>query len=227
MPLNPISIPKDPLPHFAIWLSPIIPLCKQEWSAEKIEEYRESTSRRFDLEYSKVVALQEIRKRSYEEMEEDSDSDDDIQSEFESYIQQQRKRGIENPLNWWKTVEGIYPQLSKMAKDTFAVPATGSGVEREFSISGAIVSKSRNRLDPETISDIMQYKRWLSRRGAIANYLREVSDIEDTAIQNEEDTFSNSDLEDEELNQDLIDWLIKWEKEEELKSRGKRLEPVS
>ena len=200
---------------------------KQEWSAEKIEEYRESTSRRFDLEYSKVVALQEIRKRSYEEMEEDSDSDDDIQSEFESYIQQQRKRGIENPLNWWKTVEGIYPQLSKMAKDTFAVPATGSGVEREFSISGAIVSKSRNRLDPETISDIMQYKRWLSRRGAIANYLREVSDIEDTSIQNEEDTFSNSDLEDEELNQDLIDWLIKWEKEEELKSRGKRLEPVS
>ena len=114
-----------------------------------------------------------------------------------------------------------------MAKDTFAVPATGSGVEREFSISGAIVSKSRNRLDPETISDIMQYKRWLSRRGVIANYLREMSDIEDTAIQNEEDTFSNSDLEDEELNQDLIDWLIKWEKEEELKSRGKRLEPVS
>lgn len=174
------------------------------------------------------MALQESRKRSYEEMDEDSDSDDDIQSEFESYIQQQRKRGIENPLTWWKTVEGIYPQLSKMAKDTFAVPATGSGVEREFSISGAIVSKGRNRLNPKTISDIMQYKRWLSRRGAVANYLKEVSDIEDTATQSEDDTFSNSsDLEDEELNQDLIDWLIKWEKEEELKSRGERLEPVN
>ena len=81
-------------------------------------------------------------------MEEDSDSDDDIQSEFESYIQQQRKRGIENPLKWWKTVEGIHPQLSKMAKDRFAVPVIGSGVEREFSISGAIVSKGRNRIDP-------------------------------------------------------------------------------
>jgi len=46
-----------------------------------------------------------------------------------------------------------------MAKNTFAVPATGSGVEREFSISGAIVSKDRNRLDPAIISDIMQYKR--------------------------------------------------------------------
>jgi hypothetical protein len=158
-------------------------------------------------------------------MDDDSDSDDDMQSEFESYIQQQRKRGIENPLAWWKTVEGIYPQLSKMAKDTFAVPATGSGVEREFSISGA---KGRNRLDPATISDIMQYKRWLSRRGAVANYLKELSNIEDTAAQSEEDASStSSDLEDEELNQDLIDWLMKWEKEEELRSRGKRLEPVT
>ena len=107
-------------------------------------------------------------------------------------------------------MEGIYPQLSKMAKDTFTVPATGSGVEREFSISGAIVSKGRNRLDPGTILDIMQYKRWLSRRGAVANYLKELSHIEDSATQSEEDAFSaSSDLEDEELNQDLIDWLIK------------------
>ena len=101
-------------------------------------------------------------------------------------------------------------------------------MEREFSISGAIVSKGRNQLDPGTISDIMQYKRWLSRRGAVANYFKELSHIEDTATQSEEDALStSSDLEDEELNQDLIDWLIKWEKEEELKSRGKHLEPVN
>ena len=56
----------------------------------------------------------------------------------------------------------------------------------------------------------MQYKRWLSRRGAVANYLKELSHIEENATQSEEDAFSaSSDLEDEELNQDLIDWLIK------------------
>ena len=201
---------------------------KQEWNTEKIEEYRASASRRFDLEYSKVAVPGDSRKRSHEKMEENSDSDDDIQSEFESYIQQQRKRGIENPLTWWKTVEGIYPQLSKMAKDTFAVPATGSGVEREFSISGAIVSKGRNRLDPKTISDIMQYKRWLNRTGVVASYLKELGHIKDMATESEEDADStSSESEEEELNQDLIDWLIKWEKEEELKSRGKRLEPLN
>ena len=89
------------------------------------------------------MALQESRKRSYEEMGSDSNSGDDIQSEFQSYIQQQCKRGIENALAWWKTVEGIYPQLSKMAKDTFVVPATGSGVERELILSDASRLKGR------------------------------------------------------------------------------------
>lgn len=63
-----------------------------------MEEYRVSISRRFDLEYAKIAALEESRKRSYEKMEKDSDSDDDIQSEFESYIQQQCKWDVENPL---------------------------------------------------------------------------------------------------------------------------------
>lgn len=200
---------------------------KQEWKADKIEAYRASTSRRFDIQYSKTAALGEGRKRSFQMMNDDSDSDDAIQSEFDSYIQQQRVRGIENPLVWWKTVEGIYPHLSKMAKDTFAVPATGSGVEREFSISGAIVTRGRNRLDPTTISDIMHYKRWLSRRGVVANYLKELDRNEDMESESGDEAKSNTDSEEEELNQDLIDWLFTWQKAEELKSRGKRLEPTN
>ena len=82
-----------------------------------------------------------------------------------------------------KSVEGIYPQLSKMMKNTFAIPTTDNGVEREFSISGIIVSKGRNRLDPTTISDIMQYKRWLSRTGVVANYLKELRHIKDMTIE--------------------------------------------
>ena len=53
----------------------------------------------------------------------------------------------------------------------------------------------------------------------MANYLKELSDLEDMAAEREDDTLS-LESEEEELNQDLIDWLIKWEKEEELRSRG-------
>ena len=54
--------------------------------------------------------------------------------------------------------EGISVNVSKMARDVLAVPATGAGVEREFSISERIMTKQRNRLSPTTIRDLMQYK---------------------------------------------------------------------
>ena len=202
---------------------------RHEWDSIKIEEYRESTSRRFELEYARAAISEEGRKRSFEKMMVDSDSDDEIQNEFESYIRQGRTKGIGNPLIWWKGVNGIYPQLSRMAKDTFAVPATGSGVEREFSISGMLVSKTRNRLNPTTISDLMQYKRWLARIGTSAKFLQYQIDVEDRDMPADDINASSghSESEDEELNQELIDWLAAWEEEEELTSRGTRLEPVA
>ena len=202
-------------------------LKRHEWDSIKIEEYRESTSRRFELKYARPAMSEESRKRSFEKMIVNSDSDDDIQSEFESYIRQGRTKGISNPLIWWKGVNGMYPQLFRMAKDTFAVPATGSGVEREFSISGILVSKTRNRLDPMTISDLMQYKRWLARTGISAKFLQYQIDVTDRDIPDTNTSSAHSESEAEELNQELIDWLAAWEEEEELISRGTRLEPIA
>jgi len=89
----------------------------------------------------------------------DSDSSDGMEyNEFSSYMQIKRDRTITNPVDWWKGSQSMYPKLSKMARDVLAVPATGAGVEREFSISGRVVTKQRNRLSPTTIRDIMQYK---------------------------------------------------------------------
>jgi hAT family C-terminal dimerisation region len=77
-------------------------------------------------------------------------------------------RGWTNPLQWWRTSGIFLPNMSAMAKDVYAVPATGAGVEREFSISGNIVNRRRNCLSPKTISYLMQYKRWAARHGIIA-----------------------------------------------------------
>jgi hypothetical protein len=71
---------------------------RHDWDPIKIEEYRESTSRRFDSEYVEAEVLEESRKRSFGRMLEDTDSDDEIQSEFESYIRQERTKGVDNPL---------------------------------------------------------------------------------------------------------------------------------
>ena len=52
-----------------------------------------------------------------------------------------------------------------MARDVFAVPATGAGVERQFSKSGRIATWARALLHPDTVRDIMMYKDYLSRTG--------------------------------------------------------------
>src|SRR5579859_3845661 len=89
----------------------------------------------------------------------DSESSDgeDI-NEFTNYLATKRDKSVKDPLAWWFKSQSIFPKLSKMAHDVYAVPATGAGVEREFSISGRVITKQRNRLSPSTIRDLMQYK---------------------------------------------------------------------
>lgn len=121
---------------------------KHEWDAKTMEEYIESTRCRFDQEYN--AATSQRRKRSFLEIEDDSDSSGQDENEFSMYIKYKRVSGVDNPLIWWKDSGGFLPSLRRMVRDTFAVPATGSGVKREFSISGNIclpVENSSNQRD--------------------------------------------------------------------------------
>jgi len=84
----------------------------------------------------------------------DSESSNGMEyNEFSSYIQIKRDSSITDALEWWKGSQSMNPKLSKMARDVSAVPAMGAGVEREFSISGRVVTTQRNRLSPTTIRD--------------------------------------------------------------------------
>lgn len=51
-----------------------------------------------------------------------------------------------------------------MARDVLAVPATGAGVERQFSKSGKVETKLRARINPVTTCETMMYKDMLARR---------------------------------------------------------------
>ena len=69
-----------------------------------------------------------------------------------------------DPLIWWKIHEKDYPILSQIAKDYLTIQATSVPSERAFSISGLIISKTRNRLDPETARAIICMKNWISEK---------------------------------------------------------------
>jgi len=75
-------------------------------------------------------------------------------------------------LDWWKRNAKEYPRLSRMARDVLAVPATGAGVEREFSIAGKITTTLQACLDPATIEPTMMYKNHLLRHGHVLSFMK-------------------------------------------------------
>jgi hypothetical protein len=140
------------------------------------------------------------RKRAGDE----SDGDDDyyrallkaeektgIQNEYDLYISGPRAPRKRDPLGWWRTNAPSFPHLAMMFRDTFAVTATGAGVEREFSKSGRVASWTRARLNHTTITDTMLFKNMLTRHGeglkaiaeAIDNGIEEEIDDEDEDVE--------------------------------------------
>ena len=87
-------------------------------------------------------------------------------NEYDAYINAPRiqEKGIQLLDVWHNYTGTAFPHLDFMARDIFAVLATGTGVERQFSRSGKVETKLRARIDPDTTSKIMMYTDLLKRQ---------------------------------------------------------------
>ena len=63
-----------------------------------------------------------------------------------------------NILGWWQLKEGAYPTLASLAKKFLAIEATSAASERLFSTAGRVITRDRNRLDPNTVGQILYVK---------------------------------------------------------------------
>ncbi len=88
-----------------------------------------------------------------------------VANEFDNYILTSLPDKAMQTLSYWKVKSIDSPHLGLVARDTFAVPATGAGVERMFSKSGRVASWSRARVQAATIRETMLYKDFLVRNG--------------------------------------------------------------
>ncbi|KAG7423162.1 hypothetical protein Forpi1262_v015728 [Fusarium oxysporum f. sp. raphani] len=73
---------------------------------------------------------------------------------------------VTDPYEYWHKRRLKYPRLSRMALDLLTVPPMSAECERLFSITGRMVTKSRNRLDASTIGLCQTLRSWL-RAGLI------------------------------------------------------------
>ena len=83
--------------------------------------------------------------------------------EFELYCTDDDPSGVENKdvLAWWKCKSKKYPNLSRMARDYLAIPATSTSSERLFSSGKHMISDTRNSLSPSTIQACQCLKSWI------------------------------------------------------------------
>ena len=101
--------------------------------------------------------------------DDEDDEDDDIfisknlnkEEEYTEYIKESTISNKDiNPLDYWKQNSYRFPILSILARRYLAIPATSASIERIFSISNNIITKSRNRLLPNTIKQLILLKNW-------------------------------------------------------------------
>ena len=95
----------------------------------------------------------------------DEETAGEATDEFKMYCngsERLRAAGSQNidVLNWWKNKSKLYPNLSKMARDYLAIPATSTSSERLFSSGKHLISDTRNSLSSRTIQACQCLKSW-------------------------------------------------------------------
>lgn len=100
--------------------------------------------------------------------EADSEDDDDLPryDEYEQYLQEEviefnTSKITESALDYWRTVESRWPNLTRMALDALSIPAMSAECERCFSSSGNMITDNRNSLQPESIEACECQRHWL------------------------------------------------------------------
>jgi hypothetical protein len=89
-------------------------------------------------------------------------SDDQIEEdEVSRYLNEVRVDPTTDVLQWWKSNAHRYPVLSKMARDVLAMPASSVASEAAFSASGRVITDYRARLNPKTVSVLLELESWM------------------------------------------------------------------
>ena len=80
---------------------------------------------------------------------------DKIKLELSNYRKENSISKDQNPLEYWKTEEKVFPLLAILARKYLCVQATSTTAERVFSKLGLMLTKRRLCLDGERSDRIM------------------------------------------------------------------------
>ncbi|XP_040278276.1 E3 SUMO-protein ligase ZBED1-like [Bufo bufo] len=77
------------------------------------------------------------------------------EEEMENYCKAPPLPLTEDPLNWWREHEVIFPLLSRLSKQYLCIPGTSVSAERVFSTAGDVVTAKRSALKPDHVDQLV------------------------------------------------------------------------
>lgn len=78
-----------------------------------------------------------------------------LEKEIDEWLNQPRAHSSTNVLEFWKLKKYYFPELYKLASTVLAIPCTQVSVERAFSALGLVLTKTRTKLSPEHLTNIL------------------------------------------------------------------------
>lgn len=87
----------------------------------------------------------------------------DESTELDRYLRLELPMPIESPIQWWMERRLVFPTLSQMALDIFAIPAMAADCERAFSLAKLTLTSQRLSMAPPTLEKVQCLKNWIRR----------------------------------------------------------------
>lgn len=165
-----LHVLKCNLPYVAIFLNPALKMNyfkDHNYNKTEIKEIQKVICGRFESEYQSKTKTDENERQKEESSDEfhihmfKKAKVNKEPKEFQKYIQFPSSSSKVNTLDYWRSQQSDFPNLSRMARDILAVQSSSVAVERDFSDGSHLVTQERCSLLPETIRACMCLKNWL------------------------------------------------------------------
>lgn len=163
---NELHISKSKIPYIAVFLNPSLKM-----SYFKEHGYSKSLIKDIQKSISETLELYTSSNQAVEVSEEESDDEffkhmhkrsvNKEPKEMQKYLQFPLSSPKVNILQYWRSQEQEFPNLSKMARDYLGVQSGSVAVERDFSTGSGLVTSKRCSLSSETIRACLCLKSWM------------------------------------------------------------------
>lgn len=91
----------------------------------------------------------------------ESDAPDTPFSELQKYLDDRVTTRVSDLKSWWFKRRLVYPNLFKLFVRTSCIPGSSASSERDFSLTGNIITEKRSTILPSNVNDLVVARNYI------------------------------------------------------------------